>query len=424
MLYQATNSQTPKKLEALIVANFVSTDGSGNCRFGELARRLAGAGANVELVTSNFEHDNHTRRTHPTLPNDYKLTMLHERGYRRNVSLKRLISQKSFANSVAKYLRTKTTAPDLVYCASPSPSAARVCAEYAQRHGTTFVVDIQDLWPEAFAMSFPMPRVIHRIFQPMIRSSRVAYRQADLVVGVSGTYIAHAQHIAGHQLPASVVFLGTSLAAAEQTASEGARQSDTKRTKIVYAGTLSHSYDLPLVIDAMESLSQADDSFSTLELVVLGDGPKREEFEQYAQHSGVTVRFLGRLAYSDMLQQLRSCDIAVNPIVAGSMGSVLNKAGDYAAAGLPVINTQESPEYRKLLDHYEAGLNCDNGSIADVAAEIRELVENPALKARMGHNSRRMAEELFDRDTTYAALVRTLVALTKDSLRSKTVGAR
>lgn len=424
MIDSTTNKQTFKELEVLIVANFVATDGTGNCRFGELARRLADLGASVELVTSDFEHDNHTRRINPTVPENYRLTMLHETGYRSNVSVKRLMSQHVFARSVAKYLRTRATVPDVVYCASPSPAAAKACAQYAQRHRKAFVVDIQDLWPEAFGMSLPVPLTINLLFQPMIRASRIAYRQADLVVGVSGTYIAHAERTAGRPIPASVVFLGTSLAVQDQTALHPAPDRAFKPVNIGYAGTLSHSYDIPLVIDAMRRLSQENDRFSTLELTVLGDGPKRQEFEHYAQQSGVRVRFLGRLAYPDMVRELRSCGIAVNPIVAGSMGSILNKAGDYAAAGLPVINTQESPEYRDLLDSYEAGRNCANGSVADVAEGIRELVDDPALRARLGQNSRRMAEDLFDRDTTYDALARKLLTFAQENAEANTTGRR
>lgn len=423
MVRPATPSDALKKPEVVIVANYASTDGTGNCRFGELARRLATMGADVELVTSDFEHDNHTRRTNPDIPDDYQLTLLHETGYRKNISFKRLVSQQVFAKSVESYLDTRQSAPDLLYCATPSPAAARVCAEYSKRHHTAFVVDVQDLWPDAFGMSFRMPWAINLVFQPMIRSSRIAYRQADLVVGVSGTYVAHAQHTAGKALNTSVVFLGTSLAAGDQMAGQSATGKTRAHTSIVYAGTLSHSYDLPMVIDAMASLAEHDERYSTLELVVLGDGPKRQEFEQHAQQSGTNVRFLGKLPYPEMLAELRAADIAINPIVAGSMGSVLNKAGDYGAAGLPVINTQESPEYRGLLDRYEAGRNCASGSTSDVSDAIRQLVDNSALRSRLGRNSRRMAEELFDRDKTYDALAQTLMDLRSGDSHAKLTGS-
>lgn len=58
-----------------------------------------------------------------------------------------------------------------------------------------------------------------------------------------------------------------------------------------------------------------------------------------------------------MVGLLCSCDIAVNPIKKGSAGSIINKVGDYAAAGIPVVNTQENLEYKNILEEYNAGIN-------------------------------------------------------------------
>ena len=83
----------------------------------------------------------------------------------------------------------------------------------------------------------------------------------------------------------------------------------------------------------------------------------KEEFEKYAKDNNVNSEFLGRLDYEEMVGYLCACNIAVNPISKGAAQSIINKVGDYAAAGLPVINTQESVEYRKLVEDYQIGFN-------------------------------------------------------------------
>ena len=45
---------------------------------------------------------------------------------------------------------------DLVYAATPSLDAARAAATYCKKNNVPFVVDIQDLWPEAFKLIFNM----------------------------------------------------------------------------------------------------------------------------------------------------------------------------------------------------------------------------------------------------------------------------
>jgi len=106
-----------------------------------------------------------------------------------------------------------------------------------------------------------------------------------------------------------------------------------------------------------------------------------------------------------MAGRLKACDMAVNPIKHGSAGSIINKHGDYAAAGLPVINTQEAEEYRHLLEEYDAGFNCGNGNAPDIAEKLMKLCQDPRLRVTMGRNSRRLAEEKFNRRVTYSEII-------------------
>lgn len=48
-----------------------------------------------------------------------------------------------------------------------------------------------------------------------------------------------------------------------------------------------------------------------------------------------------------------------------------------------------------------------------VAKALQELIENPEKRKQMGANSRRMAEERFDRRNTYQQIVRAVEDLTR-----------
>ena len=119
----------------------------------------------------------------------------------------------------------------------------------------------------------------------------------------------------------------------------------------------------------------------------------------------IPCEFTGMLDYSEMVSKLIQCDIAVNPIAKGAAGSIINKVGDYAAAGLPVINTQECQEYRDLITNYSAGINCENGNPEDIAEKILFLFQNENNRREMGRNNRVLAEEKFDRGKTYPTLI-------------------
>ena len=188
----------------------------------------------------------------------------------------------------------------------------------------------------------------------------------------------------------------------------GAR--DDKRRKdnevwLCYIGSLSFSYDIECVLDALCLLKERNLS-RVVRFVIIGDGPLKNRFMKYAKDKSVYVEFIGRLSYEKMVGLLCSCDIAINPIKKGSAGSIINKVGDYALSGLPVINTQECEEYRDLVDQYKCGINCEDENAWDVAAAIEKLLMNKELRDKMGIQSRKLADERFDRRKTYLSIVK------------------
>ena len=138
----------------------------------------------------------------------------------------------------------------------------------------------------------------------------------------------------------------------------------------------------------------------------MGSGPLKNQFETYAKDKNINCEFTGRLEYPEMVRTLCSCDIAVNSITHGAAQSIINKVGDYAAAGLPVINTQENSEYRNLVEKYNIGYNCENSNKQDIANKIEILIKDKKLRKELGNNNRKLAEEKFDREKTYNQIVK------------------
>jgi 7-keto-8-aminopelargonate synthetase-like enzyme len=168
--------------------------------------------------------------------------------------------------------------------------------------------------------------------------------------------------------------------------------------KIVYVGSLEKSYDLTTVIKAVSKCEK-------VQLIVIGDGSRRKELEDLALETNANCIFLGYLPYSEMITKISECNVAVNPIHKGSAGSIINKVGDYAMAGLPVINTQEAQEYRDLVDEYNCGINCRCENVDDVISAINILVQNKELRTKMSNQSRKLGEKLFAREVTYQKIV-------------------
>ena len=269
-----------------------------------------------------------------------------------------------------------------------------------------YVIDIQDPWPEPFCIKIRNKLFRKVLYPPLAKYADAVYRKADGVVAVSETYLkwaAQFNHSADLWLS---VFLGKDSALFDQYRKENAFQRNDNELWIAYVGSLSHSYDLPTVINALALLSQRQgDGLPPVRLIVMGDGQLRPQYEAYAKAHGIAAEFTGMLPYPKMVGRLCACDICVNPIIKSNRGSIINKVSDYAFSGLPVVNSQNCDEYRQMIERYGCGLNCECENSEEMADAIRKLAADANLRRTMGANSRRMGEECFDRRRIYPHIV-------------------
>lgn len=387
-------------MDVLIVAQYfgnIEQLDKGNNRFVYLATLLAKKHC-VEVLTTSFVHAKKKQGEGiPAEYNGFKITALSEPGYNKNVCLKRFYSHRVLADKMSKYFKDRKK-PDVVYCAVPSLDCAYVAARYAKNNNIPFIVDIQDLWPEAFKMVFNIPLVKDIVFLPMDKKADYIYSAADYIVGVSKTYCDRAKKV-NSSAKATSVFIGTNLETFDYNAKNNRVTRDDEKVVLGYCGTLGHSYDLRCVFDALQIVKSK--GYDNIEFWVMGNGPLYQTFQQYAAERELNVKFWGWLPYEQMCGVLSSCDVCINPINKGAAQSIINKHADYAASGLPIISTQECAEYRDLLDTHNCGINCLCADSQSVAEAILYLVEHESDRKQMGINARIMAETLFDRRKTY-----------------------
>lgn len=388
-------------MKVLMINHFTQTpDEKGNGRFNYLANLLTTEDIDVEMISTTFSHRKKKQRI---ISNEllnkikYKLSLVYEPGYKKNISLKRFYSHYIFGRNVNKYLNDNVDLPDLVYLSVPSLSVGNQVAKYCKNNNIKLIIDIQDLWPEAFQMVFNIPIISNIIYYPLRKMADNIYFQADYIIAVSESYVNKAKFVNKKINNSAVIYLGTDKDDFDSYIDLKNMKKELGKIKMAYIGTLGSSYDLSLVFKALRKIDKK--TINNLEFIIMGDGPEKEKFIK--ESKDLPVIFTGALDYSEMVFSLSQCDIAINPIKKGAAGSIINKHMDYAMASLPVINTQECIEYRNLLKKYNAGINCKCNNINDLADAIQLLCNNAELRQRLGKNSRLMAEDLFDRKKTY-----------------------
>lgn len=396
-------------IAAQYLGNLEAPEGN-NSRFLYLARMLKERGHEVEIVTSSFFHEEKRLLKQP--PKELygcPLTVLPEPGYLKNISLRRIYSHRVLSKALRRYLK-KRKKPDVLYAAVPSLSLGTEAAAYCKKAGVPFVIDVQDLWPEAFEMVFRVPVLSDLLYAPLRRQANFVYRQADAVAAVSETFAQRALSVNKKAEKSGVVYLGTELKAFDaMKAAEPAVKKPEGEIWLGYVGTLGNSYQVQKVLEAMDKLKKAG-RCEKLRFIVMGEGENREKLEAFSKDRQLAAIFTGQLPYPQMVSTLCLCDFAVNPIRKGA-ASIINKVGDYAAAALGVINTQECEEYKRLLREYGAGIHCENGDGTALERAIETLYAQKERREAMGQGNRRLAEERFDRGASYE----TLCALTEQA---------
>lgn len=386
------------KEKIMIIAHFCDYgDENTNNRFNYIAKMMFEAGNDVELVTSSFSHRNKVQRCKKK-DSTYKIKLIYEPTYKRNISLKRLFySHRIMAQNLKKYLET-CQCPDVIYCAIPSIEVAEIAGSFAKKNHIPFIIDVQDLWPEAYKLILKNDRVYNLLTNKMKKRVNRVYAAADTIISVSDTYLKRAAKVNRISKENRSVYLGTDMKSFDEAALQGKVdfQKEDKQIWIAYCGTLGHSYNLEIIFRALKGIDTHKYKF-----IVMGSGPLQKEFELRARQLGINVLFTGMLQYPEMCAVLQQCDIAVNPIIKGAAQSIINKHGDYAMAGLPVVSTQEKGEYSCLLDEYQCGINCDSENHKEVRNAINELLCDEKKRNIYGKNSRKLAAEKFDRNRTY-----------------------
>jgi glycosyltransferase involved in cell wall biosynthesis len=301
---------------------------------------------------------------------------------------------------------------DLVL-ASSTPLTVAVPALLARRlRGVPFVLEIRDPWPELpRALSATGGGVPEPVLAAMGRLADAACRRAAAVValteGMAETAIARgADPRAVRVLPqgADLALFGPHVAPWRP---EGLAPGEALA---VYAGAHGTANGLDALLDAAALLRGAP-----IRLLLVGEGGRKPALMHRAVAEGLPVSFLDPLPKPRLAALLAGADIALlclAPVPDFAELSAPNKLVEGLAAGLPVV-TNVPGRAARLLTEGGCGLAVPPGDPAALAAALRRLAGQPALRAGMGAAARRLAEARFDARRIAAELV----AVVEDAAR-------
>ncbi|OQY30572.1 MAG: hypothetical protein B6243_10150 [Anaerolineaceae bacterium 4572_5.2] len=223
----------------------------------------------------------------------------------------------------------------------------------------------------------------------------VLLKDADAVVSVSNGLRSHALKSA--PVPIEVVPNAIDLSVFRPPLN----QSPSNTLRLLYVGRLVASKTPEVLIEAIDLLHQQETSSFALELV--GDGSQRSLLEQMIIQRGLSkqVMFSGWVGHPALIEHYRQADIFVTATTWEGMPNTVLEA---MACGLPIVGTS-APGMNQLVSDGKNGYLVPVKDPAALANRLQRLINNPYERARMGKESRKIAERQFSWDVIAAQYV-------------------
>ena len=162
---------------------------------------------------------------------------------------------------------------------------------------------------------------------------------------------------------------------------------------VLYCGRLAPEKALPSLLEAFARVvARVPDAT----LVLVGEGPLRSAMADRAAELAISERviFAGRVASDDVRSWLQTADVFTLVSIEEGFPLALSEA---MSVGLPSV-VSDIPANRQLIDEGTHGLLAPVGDSAAIAAGLVSLLDDSALRARMGQAARQRVLDNYSTD--------------------------
>jgi glycosyltransferase involved in cell wall biosynthesis len=385
-------------------------DNTRPMRFMGIANAAVARWHKVTFFTSTFRHSSKTHRfTEDTrkmiVKDQYELVLIHSQAYKKNISVERLMAHRHLAERLMDTLKKENTFPDVIFISIPPLGTTDAVCKWAKQKGIPVIIDIIDPWPDVFLKGLPAAlRSMARIpLYPFYSTLKNIMDSCTAVTAISSEYIDWIQRFSKREKK-SAFFLPAVQFDEVKSAFAGFAKTITRdegKLKIVYAGSLAGSYDIPAILGAAGILSQKYPGKTMF--YIAGTGPQETLVRQkMAIHDN--IEYLGWLSQEEMYKIFYQSDLGLTQHTADATQSVTYKLFDYLSAGLPILNSLNS-EMAAIITDNHLGLYNKSGDAQALATNIEQFLKDKNMLNAYKENALRFTAEHGDAKIVYGELV-------------------
>ena len=307
------------------------------------------------------------------------------------------------ANKLIVEIKSRNEKPDIIYISLPPLSTVDKVVKWACEQRIPVIIDIIDPGPDVFLKVFPSTiKGWAKIpLWPFYNKLKRITTNSSGISSISKQYTDWAKSFTKEKKPSAFFYPAIQLddvkEAFNKLSSILKKQED--KLRIIYAGSLASSYDIPIILDAAEVMEKRHPGKT--EFIIAGVGPQENIIKE---RNLSNVQYLGWLGQEEIYKQFYLADIGLTQHTNGATQSVTYKLFDYLSAGLPILNSLQS-EMADIITNNKVGFNNKTGDVNGLVTNIEKFLSNKSLLANYKQNALHLTEEKGDSKIVYHQLI-------------------
>ncbi|WP_086541225.1 glycosyltransferase family 4 protein [Algoriphagus antarcticus] len=362
-----------------------------------LAKGLVDAGHEVEMITGGAQTD-YDQRWIDGIKVHY-LPVIYDQNYG---FFKRVLSFLSYVRQAKKLIK-KLRRPDLLYVTSTPLTTGLLGIWAKKRLAIPYIFEVRDLWPQA-------PIEVGAIKNPLLKRSLISlekkiYQQALSLVALSPGIADHLRKVT----PQQQIYLIPNFSDLDSFFPMEKSENLLRKYALDHTLTIAYTGALGQVNAVNELLNLAELAKArgkNWQFLIMGEGSHEAELRRVVSGKSLSqVHFIpfgskGKVNEILSLADFAWISFAHLPVLKTNSP---NKFFDALAAGKAILVNHKGWVY-DLVKTHQLGISCFPSKIEFTFERLEKLEQNTRELAKMGANSRKLAEQHFTKEQAVSRL--------------------
>ena len=388
-----------------------------------LSNKFIEKGHKVVLWSSRFDHQSKKHRKnseHELKVNEsLEIRLISSCGYKKNISIRRLIDHFQLGFNLAKMLRKEKQLPDIAFLGFPPIEVNLVMSNWLRKKKIPFIVDVKDLWPDVFIENLIglKKKIAKLLLFYYYSATKKIYRHAEAITSITSKFLEHIENFSNRDSnKRNKVFpLVSNLNLDDKNYSSDESWWDSlgvyndNTFRVVFVGNLSSYLNL---LDIKKAAQSFKEKKVKVQFVISGNGDYLEIFKNMMKGLDNVV-FSGTINKSKVFALAKRSNIWLIPYFnkKSFILSLPNKTYDALFFGIPIFSPLKG-EVRDLILKNKIGMFYDKNNSLEKC--IIKLKNNDDLQKSMSVNAKKLYDENFEFDKVYDGLIYHLENIAKN----------